>query len=55
MLQSQITKLYNQLNSNIQQLTMKRVLENGKNIIIVLCEKKDSIVGIAMMATYKVI
>ena len=43
------------MNSNIQQLTLKRVLEDGKNIIIVLCKEKDSIIGIAMLATYIVI
>ncbi|NHF60053.1 GNAT family N-acetyltransferase [Flavobacteriaceae bacterium TP-CH-4] len=54
-LQRQVTRLYSQLNSRIDQLELSRVLENDDRIVFVCCLVEGKIVGIASMALYKVI
>ncbi|WP_273566962.1 GNAT family N-acetyltransferase [Maribacter halichondriae] len=54
-LQEEIVELYNQLNSTIEQLSISKVLENNPNIVVVLCREEKTVMGIAMMAMYKVI
>jgi len=54
-LQQQISELYKQLNSNIVQLSLKKILEDNDYLVLVVCKEQDQIVGIAMMAMYKVI
>ncbi len=54
-LQEDIEELYNQLNSTIEQLSILKVLENNPNTTVVLCREEKTVIGIAMMAMYKVI
>ena len=54
-LQNKITKLYYQLNDSIKQLSLSQILEENRNLIFALCSDDDEVVGIAMMATYRVI
>ncbi len=54
-LQSQVTELYLQLNSELKQRSLKIILERPEAIEIVVCIVEHSLVGIAMMAKYTVI
>ena len=54
-IQIQIKKLYKQLNSSIEQLDLELILKDDKNIVFVICKDNEDVVGIAMMAIYKVI
>ena len=54
-LQRQVARLYEQLNSRIDQLELSQVLENEDRIVFVYCLVEGKIVGIASMALYKVI
>ncbi len=54
LLQTRITELYNQLNSNIKQLPLKQLVEE-ENLVFAICTSEDRVAGIALMATYKVI
>ncbi len=54
-IQIQVAKLYKQLNSDIDQLSLKRILEDRESIIFTTCTDNGTIVGVAIMATYKVI
>lgn len=54
-IQQQVTELYKQLSTDIVQLSLKVILEDKDNIVFVLCKVENQIVGIAMMAMYKVI
>ena len=53
--QKQITILYRQLNDTISQLPIQDILNEHKQTIIAICKENNQIIGIAMMATYKVI
>lgn len=54
-LQKQITLLYKQLNSTIIQLPLKEIINNNKQTIVVICKENDKVIGLAMIATYKVV
>ncbi|MFK5973597.1 MAG: GNAT family N-acetyltransferase [Flavobacteriaceae bacterium] len=54
-IQIQITKLYKQLNSDIEQLSIKQMLKDEAGPIFVICTDGEAIMGIALMAMYKVI
>ncbi len=54
-LQDQITQLYKQLNAQIQQLPLKKILEGEHPTIIICCKINGIVVGIALMGLYKVI
>ena len=54
-LQSQVTELYLQLNSELKQRSLKIILERPEAIEIVVCISEHSLVGIAIMAKYTVI
>ena len=54
-IQQQVAELYKQLSADIVQLSLKKILEDKDNIVFVLCKEENQIVGIAMMAMYKVI
>lgn len=54
-LQKQLTQLYLQLNSELKQLSLNEILEHPERIDIACCFDKNILVGIAMMANYKVI
>lgn len=53
--QQQVTELYKQLSTTIVQLPLKKILEAKDNLVFVVCKEENRIVGIAMMAIYKVI
>ncbi len=53
--QQQVTELYKQLSTTIVQLPLKKILEAKDNLVFVVCKEENQIVGIAMMAIYKVI
>ena len=54
-LQNQLTELYKQLNSELKQLQLKDILEHPEYLDVACCFEKDKLIGIAMMANYKVI
>ena len=54
-MQQQVTELYKQLNDKIVQLPLKKILEDNDYLVLVVCKEQGQIVGIAMMAMYKVI
>ncbi|SDE27155.1 phosphinothricin acetyltransferase [Pricia antarctica] len=51
----QITELYKQLNDSIKQCPLHQILQEDNHIIFAACRIEDQIVGIALLATYKVI
>ncbi len=50
-----ISELYKQLNPEINQLSTKEILENNENLVFAICHEEEKVIGIAMMAIYKVI
>lgn len=54
-LQSQLTELYKELNAELKQLELASILKNKDSIHVSVCMDEERLVGIAMMATYKVI
>jgi phosphinothricin acetyltransferase len=54
-MQQQVTELYKQLNDKIVQLPLKKILEDKNSLVVVVCKEENRIVGISMMAMYKVI
>ncbi|MDO6472104.1 GNAT family N-acetyltransferase [Maribacter sp. 1_MG-2023] len=54
-LQSQLTELYKQLNAELTQLDLATVLSDYNTTDVVICLDDDKLVGIAMMAKYKVV
>lgn len=54
-LQKQLAQLYLQLNSELKQLSLIEILENPERIDLACCFDNNILVGIAMMANYKVI
>ncbi len=51
----QITELYKQLNADIRQCPLHQILQEDNHVIFAVCFMDNQIVGIALMATYKVI
>ncbi|TDT45407.1 phosphinothricin acetyltransferase [Maribacter spongiicola] len=54
-LQSQLTELYKQLNAELTQLDLATALSDYNTTDVVICLDDDKLVGIAMMAKYKVV
>ncbi|MFT6795410.1 MAG: ribosomal protein S18 acetylase RimI-like enzyme [Maribacter sp.] len=54
-LQVQLSELYLQLNSQVKQVQLSTILEVPEHIDIVACFEKNVLIGIAMMANYKVV
>ncbi|MDP2524617.1 GNAT family N-acetyltransferase [Maribacter dokdonensis] len=54
-LQSQLTELYKELNAEITQLDLASALSDYNTTDVVVCLDKEKLVGIAMMAKYKVV
>ncbi|SIQ61039.1 GNAT family N-acetyltransferase [Maribacter ulvicola] len=54
-LQSQLSELYKQLNSELKQLDIATALADYNTTEVVVCLDNNKLVGIAMMAKYKVI
>ncbi|MGB5555781.1 MAG: GNAT family N-acetyltransferase [Flavobacteriaceae bacterium] len=52
---AQIAELYKHLNASIKQRLVSEVLKKNPNTLIVVCKEGNLIIGIAMMALYKVI
>ncbi len=51
----QIKDLFAQLNDTIEQLEIEKVLGQGNNFICICCFDGDQLIGMASLATYKVI
>jgi len=54
-LQVQLSELYLQLNSDLKQLSLSTILEEPEHIDIAACFEENILIGIAMMANYKVV
>ena len=54
-LQTQLTTLYLQLNDKLKQLELATVLEGEDQTAVAVCMDGETLVGIAMMAKYKVV
>jgi len=54
-LQEQLTPLYHQLNDQLRQLSLSEIMEKAPQMDIVVAIENEELVGIAMMAKYKVI
>lgn len=54
-LQNQLSKLYRELNDELKQLNLNTILNGYDTTDIVVCMDGEKLVGIAMMAKYKVI
>jgi len=54
-LQSQLTELYKQLNAEITQLDLATALSDYNTTEVAICMDNDKLIGIAMMAKYKVV
>ena len=53
--QDRVSELYKQLNSTIEQRPLQQILNNENKVIIAVCRERDTIIGIALLATYIVI
>ena len=53
--QSQISELYKQLNAVIVQRPLHQILQEDNHVIVAVCKEEKNILGIALLATYKVI
>ena len=54
-LQEQLSKLYLQLNAELKQLSLQEIVKDEEYIDIAACFDSEKLVGIAMMANYKVV
>jgi phosphinothricin acetyltransferase len=54
-LQDQATALYTQLNPSISQLNLNSIVEKQGSTLIVTCRDEGVLVGLALLARYKVI
>ncbi|RRQ48445.1 GNAT family N-acetyltransferase [Maribacter algicola] len=54
-LQEQLSILYLQLNSEIRQLSLENILKEEEYIDVAVCLENKELIGIAMMANYKVV
>ncbi len=54
-LQNRISEIYNQLDDSIKQISLEQILDKNENLVIAICREDDNVVGIALLATYKVI
>lgn len=54
-LQDEVSILYAQLNPAIPQVSLKKIMEGDGSTLIVVCRDGDVLVGLALLARYKVI
>lgn len=54
-LQRQLSELYLQLNAQLKQLPLEQILKEEDYIDIAVCYDDNQLIGIAMMANYKVV
>ncbi|MEO9893834.1 GNAT family N-acetyltransferase [Aurantibacter sp.] len=53
--QKQVEALFNELNSNIKQLSLSETLKENNTIVLAVCKEGDTLIAMAAMVTYKVI
>jgi phosphinothricin acetyltransferase len=53
--QVQITELFKQLNADIRQRPLHQILQEDNHVVFAVCKSEQQIVGIALLATYRVI
>lgn len=54
-IQNQISALYKQLNPNNAQRPLDEILQAHNNVYVFICKIDNSVVGTALLSTYKVI
>jgi phosphinothricin acetyltransferase len=54
-LQRQVSDLYRQLNADNKQRSLNEILAPGNNVLVIICKIENTIVGTALLSTYKVI
>ena len=54
-IQNQVADLYKQLNANNSQRPLSEILDSDNQVLFVICKINNSIVGTALLSTYKVI
>lgn len=54
-IQTQIADLYRQLNAENKQRPLSEILDSNNNVLVIICKINDTIVGTALLSTYKVI
>jgi len=54
-IQNQVANLYRQLNADNTQRTLKEILQPENNVLFMICKIDSTIVGTALLSTYKVI
>ncbi len=54
-LEKEVSELFNQLNPNLKQRSLKETLEKSNNIVFAICTRDKKTIGIASMVTYKAI
>ncbi len=53
--QKQVTKLFDQFSPGKKQLKLKKIFAEENQITLVYCKDKENVLGIALMANYRVI
>lgn len=54
-IQNQVAELYKQLNADNKQRPLMEILQPDNNVLFILCKIDNTIVGTALLSTYKVI
>lgn len=54
-LQAQLTELYKELNAELRQIDLETIFEYGNQTDVAICLDGEILIGIAMMARYKVV
>lgn len=54
-IQKQVADLYRQLNADNKQRSLKEILQSNNNVHVIICKIDDTVVGTALLSTYKVI
>ena len=54
-IQQQAAELYRQLNATNKQRPLSEVLEASNKVLVAICKIDESLVGMALLSTYKVI
>lgn len=52
---AQVSKLYAQLNPTENQSPLASVLAENNNVVMAICRENNEIIGVALLATYKVL
>ena len=54
-IQKQVADLYRQLNADNKQRSLNEILQSNNNVHVIICKIDDTVVGTALLSTYKVI